>query len=346
MRGRISVDVPTSDARRDRIERDVITRVAAMQSADRADAVVPAPSSRWWLGAGIAVAAAAIVAIVVLSSRDAVETVATAPSRVVTPAGGASRFTVGDAVIDAGSDTSVEVASSPDAGVTLSLARGSVDCDVAPRAGRPPFRVIAGDVVVEVVGTRFTVARSPAVRIDVARGTVHVSHDGRTEAVTAGESWPTITAAVPVEVPSVPIDAPPPDPAITIEPPPTHVATPPARTSRQAWEAAHKLAATDRAAAARAYRAIANGSDSYAALALFDLAELHGAAEIDAAAHEFAEYLRRFPSGANAEDAAWRPIELFRTAGRNADAHDAAARYLSKFPTGTYAEPARKIARP
>ena len=68
----------------------------------------------------------------ILVGRDQRTVEIAGPSLVETPVGGSSRFTVGDAVIQAGGDTSVSVSTS-DAGVMLVLGRGAIDCDVEPR---------------------------------------------------------------------------------------------------------------------------------------------------------------------------------------------------------------------
>jgi len=191
---RIIVDPPQSDARRDRVERKLFEQLAAVRVVERAEAVIPPPRrSRMPIAfAGVALAAAAIIALVVMRGDDT-ESALAAPSRIVTPVGGTSQVTLPGALIEARSDTSVEVQHGPEGAITLVIARGSVECDVEPRADRPPFRVIAGDVTVEVVGTRFTVARSPAPRVDVARGKVRVIAPGGTWLVEAGEAWPDTT---------------------------------------------------------------------------------------------------------------------------------------------------------
>lgn len=354
--------VPASPARRERIEDAVLARVATLRLAERADSYVePRRVFRPWMLAATAAAAAAI-AIVTVALKDPAPPAATlaTTSRVVTPVGGASRFTVGDAVIDAGSDTSVEVTREPSGAVTLVLARGIVDCDVEHKPDRAPFLVAAGDVTVRVVGTRFSVARSTdAVRVDVARGKVHVIAPGLERFVATGETWSSGAVAIVPPTPA-PIDPAPPapsphavadDPAIEVLPPP-----PPAAQDKPAvkplatkatYEEAQRLEARDRAGAARAYRKVANGQGTWAALALWGLAELEagrGSAGARAALAAVAEYLRRFPDGANAEDAAWLRVEVSRTTKDKAGAREAAIDYLQRFPTGTYAKPAQRIA--
>jgi hypothetical protein len=103
----------------------------------------------------------------------------------------------------------------------------------------------------------------------------------------------------------------------------------------------------DRSAAARAYRAVANGDDAWAALALYCLAELEASSgrPRDALA-AVEEYLQRFPRGAGIEDVLWIRVENLRALGRPDDARAAAAGYLRRFPDGTYVKPAARVAVP
>ena len=350
MTKRIDVEPPTSDTRRDRIERQLFAQLATVRTADRADAAVPAPRrGRNWLALGFAtfaVAVSVMVTIAVARSNEPAIERDSAPSRVVTPIGGSSSFTVGDAVIIAGSDTSVDVKHGEDGSTTLTVGRGSVDCDVAPRNGRPPFHVIAGDVAVEVVGTRFTVTRTPAPRVDVVRGKVRVTAPGGTWLVGAGESW----------TPQNEVDRGPDPSDIEMDPPapmpaPAPVAAPipaplPAPSAHLAYQAAERLETTDHAKAALAYRTVANGKDTWAALALYSLVELHATNEAPAALLECDEYMRRFPHGANAEDITWLRVDIEMSAGQRDAARAAAAEYLRLFPKGTYAGTAARIASP
>src|SRR5687768_2395 len=104
---KIVVEVPMSEARRDRVEREVFARLDAMRDVDRVNTIAPTRKSRLpMIAVGFVVAAAASL-LLVISPTTPSHTSPSAPSLVVTPAGGSSRFTVGDSVIDAGSDTSV-----------------------------------------------------------------------------------------------------------------------------------------------------------------------------------------------------------------------------------------------
>ncbi len=351
---RIMIEAPATDARRDRVEHGVFSQLSGIRAADRAEAIAPRaqrprPRVAIWLPVAAALAAAAI-AIVVLAGRDQRPVEIAGPSLVETPVGGSSKFTVGDAVVQAGSDTSVSVSTS-DAGVALILGRGAVDCDVEPRNGRAPFRVQAGDVDVEVIGTRFSVTRvGSGARVDVTRGKVRVRSAGGERFLTAGQSWtPSVITADVSPPPPAPIESPnevvSPQPATetphTTEPRPQ---PPKELTRREAFSQAQVLESKDAQKAARAYRSIASGSDSWAALALYSLAELQAGNDVTQALKSLDELARRFPRGANAEDAAWLRVDVLRRAGRPDEARAAARSYLRAFPGGTYAKQAGSLA--
>ena len=358
---KILVDPPVNDVRRDRIERLVFAQLATMRAVERADAAVAEPpvrSSRPWVFGALGAGLAAAIALLIVSNRSEhpapvpiVEE--TTPSRIVTPVGGESQFTVANAVIVAGSDTVVDVQRAEDGGITLVVARGAVDCDVAPRKNRPPFHVIAGDVFVEVVGTRFTVARSPSPRVDVVRGKVRVRAPGGTWLLSAGESWTPpvsgsgseIVAAQPLilTTPAVPPAAAVPLPA---PPSPASPRAPAALDPHALYQTAQRLEATDPARAARAYRTVANTQDAWSAPALFGLAELDAKLDATKALADCDEYLRRFAGSAQLEDIAWLQIEILRSEGKRDAARVAATEYLRQFPKGSYAVIAARIASP
>ncbi|HEX7704502.1 MAG TPA: FecR domain-containing protein, partial [Kofleriaceae bacterium] len=253
---------------------------------------------------------------------------------------------VGDAVIVASSDTSVDVKHADDGGITLVVTRGSVDCDVAPRKNRPPFHVIAGDVSVEVVGTRFTVAKTPSPRVDVVRGKVRVRAPGGTWLLSAGESWtPPVTGSAVdpvavVETPPAPVE-PPPGSVVAGVPSPMVGPSP-----HSIYQSAQRFEATDPARAAKAYRTVANSKDSWAAPALYGLAELDAKTDVTLALADCNEYLKRFARSAQVEDITWLRIEILRSAGRRDEARVAAGEYLRQFPQGSYAGIAQRIASP
>jgi transmembrane sensor len=365
MTDRIAIDVPPAEASRDRVEAAVFARLDAIRAAERASALsADRPAVRPWMYVAAAAAVAAVTLVIAIGREPPPQSgAARAPSLVVTPVGGSSRFTVDDAVIDAGSDTEVEVRAADPGEVSFVLARGTIDCDVAPRKGRP-LRVRAGDVVVEVVGTRFSVSRTPGVRVDVTHGQVRVRTPGGEFLVGPGERWsegaappiagatgsvardPAETAAPGASGPGRAALAAPgasgPD-AIAVQP----GKSPRVQSSRDAFQAAQRLESHDGRAAARAYRAVADGEGAWAALALYSLAELDASSGLgQAALAAVDEYLRRFPRGAGIEDVMWVRVETLRMLGRQDEARSAAAGYLRQFPRGTYVKPATRVAAP
>ena len=341
----IRVDPPSGDARRDRVERavfDALDRGIARPEP----AASPARSRRMlWFGGALAAAAAVLVVLLARPRGGGDERIASVPSRVVTPVGGASRFTIDDSVIDVGSDTSLEVSTGD--GIALVLARGTVDCSVTPRGEREPFRVIAGDVIVEVVGTRFTVTRTPSsTRVDVTHGTVRVRGPHGETLVTAGERWSNDTTTA--SAPPPPRSQPEPEPTE-----PAEIEMPADETARRlnaskvAYHAAQKLLGTDPDGAARHYRKASESSDRYAALALFALADLeHERGHFDEALRTTDEYLKRFVRGANVEDVLWLRVGIHRSIRRPAAVRAAAEEYLQRFPAGTYALDAKRLVTP
>ena len=117
-------------------------------------------------------------------------------------------------------------------------------------------------------------------------------------------------------------------------------------TRREAFAQAQQLESKDTQKAARAYRSIANGSDSWAALALYSLAELQASSDAKQSLRSLDELARRFPNGANAEDASWLRVDVLRRNGRHDEARAAAESYLRAFPRGTYAKQAGTLAAP
>jgi hypothetical protein len=240
---------------------------------------------------------------------------------------------LGGASLDVGPRSELDVSGDDAHGVRVHLDRGRVVCAVAPRRGRPPFVVEAGDVLVRVVGTHFAVSRSDeGVAVDVTSGVVEVEEHGELHRVGAGERWPALPVAAaqaspesvsPATSPPVPaprVAAPPPAPrapasvldtttsaARPILPslaPAAPATSPLQRTPQERFESAAGLESTEPAAALAIYEDLAQGDGPWGANALFAAGRL----EADRGAHEDARrllerYLARFPRGANAADA-------------------------------------------
>ncbi len=357
-----ALEVPASHEQRDRVEHDLFDRLTAIRGLERAESIVPLrPRRRWVPYAALTAAAVIVLSVIGFAKlgrggdrpRDPVI------SQHVVPPGGSTRWTSGDAVIEASGDTSVEERIDDD-GVTLTLRRGKVDCDVEPIPGRAPFRVVAGTVTVTVVGTRFAVERTTTgVRVDVSRGKVRVTTPTTESYVTAGERWsnePAITATATPPAPAP--DAAgtddlhePADDALddTIDPDkidlePRAPRTP-SPTPKAMFERASKLERADLASAARLYRKIAARADRvYAPLALYALVEVERRSGHRAGAlRAIASYLRRFPRGINVEDVMWLRVDIHRAAGQATAMRAAGSAYLQRFPSGTYADKIRRL---
>ncbi len=194
---------PLSDTTWRRIERDLFAEldrapVAATRAADAAGAETSETGTRWWrrpfIGAGLGAAlAAAVVMLWFGLSRDGH---GPHPSRIVTDAAPVA-ITVGRAAVQVGPESALWVHHRSDGELLLMLETGQVECGVTHDPKRPPMIVQAGDVRVEVVGTKFVVQRQGgSAQVMVREGVVEVFHDGVRTLVHAGERWPDAVAEV------------------------------------------------------------------------------------------------------------------------------------------------------
>jgi len=107
----------------------------------------------------------------------------------------------GSSVHAVSSDARVETVAVGPTGVTLRLDSGTARFSVTPNPKRP-FRVIARDATVTVLGTVFTVALDPqAIRVEVERGRVKVEGVEGSRVLAIGESgrFPTRSPGVPAD---------------------------------------------------------------------------------------------------------------------------------------------------
>lgn len=297
---------PMSDVAWARVERGLMARL------DSPTAIVAPPAKRnpRWLAIPAIVAAAAI-AIVLIGRRDDApapesQPVATyEPSRVV--AGDApSSVSFGDAHVALDARTAI-VMSYEGGSPSVLVEHGSSLFTVAPRAGRPPFVVRAGDTIVRVVGTQFRVTRADErVAVFVDHGIVEVLYRGNTVRVGASQEW---HSEAPEAVTTIALAPPPPPPPQITAPPPTTTSPPPPTTKpavdtdRAKYDRLVGLEARDPAAAITGYLELSRGNSKWSAVALYSAGRL-AADRNDARAATFLTiYLRRFPTGANARDA-------------------------------------------
>jgi FecR protein len=304
---------PLSEARWARVERAVLDA--------HLDAPAPETATReaksWRMAAAFLVLAGAFAAISgALAWRVLSPAGRENPTRVETAANG-SRVEFGESTIDVGPTSAVRLAGDDAHGITVTLDRGRVECDVAPRLGRPPFAVEAGSVEVRVIGTHFAVTRAgDAVSVDVQRGEVEVASSGNVTLVPAGSHWPSVPPASP-PAPATPASATtagttPPDAHETGRPAPADAHPPGAGaphpqsglSAREQYDTASRLEAQQPDAALAIYRDLARRGGAWGENALFAAGRLEADRGADDEARALLrEYRAKYPAGPNANDA-------------------------------------------
>jgi len=235
------------------------------------------------------------------------------PSHITTQEAG-THVSYGELGLEVAAESELMVSGDDEHGRWVVLDRGAVTCEVAPRQGRPPFVVQAGDVRVTVIGTRFGVARhEQGATVFVEHGTVEIVSPREHVYVSTGEHWPKPVVETPiVEEPAAPaIPSKPHKPSAkpgtqtqtqTQTQPLTQPPMPPSPEQLYEKAAALESRAPDQAIAI--YQLLAAGDDAWAANALY----AHGRLEADRhhraeAQRLLGQYLSRFPQGVNARDA-------------------------------------------
>jgi tetratricopeptide (TPR) repeat protein len=186
--------------------------------------------------------------------------------------------------------------------VGAELVKGAARFEVVKDPSRR-FRVKAGPVTVEVIGTRFLVERQGAsVKVNVERGLVRVAGPGVTRLLRAGES-------------------------VTV-----------AGDGPEAWLAeadAARAAGRPAEAVAPLRHVIARRDDARAPLAAFTLGRvLAELGRMREAAEAFAQAREIDPRGELAGDALAREAEAWAKAGEPAKARARALEYLRRYPEG------------
>ncbi|HKP58989.1 MAG TPA: FecR domain-containing protein [Polyangiales bacterium] len=249
--------------------------------------------------------------------------------------------------------------------VALELARGRGHFEVTPNPRRR-YRVHAGPVDVEVLGTAFEVERLGAsVRVQVDHGVVRVGWSGGSSTLRGGESG----------------TFPPPQAAAPAEAAPSPSAEPKAQkpAARDQWRAlakagkhqeafgslgkqpvedlpglllaadAARLSGHPREAARYLEHLVQHYPESPSApLAAFTLGRLtlYELKQPALAARSFARAYTLDPAGALAEDALAREAEAYHQAGDAQRSKSAAERYLERFPRGARRKDLAEYAKP
>jgi hypothetical protein len=236
-----------------------------------------------------------------------------------------SAISFDDVYISLDATSAIEMRRAPGNRRSVVLERGGAWFAVGERGERPTFSVLAGDTTVRVVGTRFRVARSEErVTVEVARGTVEIAFRGTLIRLDPNQRWTSerpeivdtvkVAAVDPAPEPAAPIAKPAkPAPAKPAKPPkplkiddaPAPPAPPPAPAAaeRATYERLVAMEVTDPTTALTGYIALAKGTSRWAEVALFAAGRLAADRKDPRAAGLLTSYMRRFPSGANVDDA-------------------------------------------
>ena len=305
-------------------------------------------TSRALIGVGAAVAMAVAVAIFVPfrtpadSPWDGAIVESTAEPVTVTLKDGSR--------IDLERRSRLEVVEKSARSIQFRVRAGHARFDVAPDRNRR-FSVLAENVAVHVVGTRFAVALEPApdggrrVSVAVEKGIVEVHAEQGTVRLRAGQTWSTGVEADPqtekpskVTTPAEPSDQP--------SKPSTAVADAP-KSARDLFEAANQARLEGNAAgAADNYRALLTQypSDARAGLAAFELGRLlqDRLGDPSGAAQALSRAVRLASGSEFREDAMARLVRAYATMGADSACERARDAYLESYPSGVHATAIRR----
>jgi transmembrane sensor len=253
--------------------------------------------------------------------------------------------------------------------------RGGYRFSVVPNPKRT-FRVIAGGVRVEVLGTEFAVERLAAeqVRVQVWSGRVRVLWQDQARELTANadQVFPPATVVAPAEAPTTaapaPVDPPTAVEAAHVHPPhvsPAWVKLAQAGDYDAAYAMKHRshdlahgavelMLAADAARlshhpdeALEPLRMLVEqrARDPRAPLAAFTLGRvlLDDLGRPREASAAFAKARELAPQGPLSEDALAREVEAWSRSGETVRAHEQAQRYLDAYPTGARARSVRRF---
>ncbi len=235
--------------------------------------------------------------------------------------------------IELAPETRLDLVEGKQDSVKLLLKHGRVTCDVSKNAERA-FSVVAGDVVVKVIGTKFSVSRNEGlVEVGVQRGVVEVKTPTRSEPLrlSAGQSYREEPPA-PKPVVSEPERARPERP----EPKPVASAS----GARELFDEANDMRrGGDIARAAELYETLLRRypSDGRAGLAAFELGRLRmdSLNDLPGAASALERAVAMTPGGFR-EDAIARLVRVYDSLGRSGECLRARERYLKAYPNGVH----------
>jgi hypothetical protein len=231
----------------------------------------------------------------------------------------ATESTIGDVFIHLEPHSALVVAEREGASSLVVLERGAAQFSVAPRERRPAFVVLAGNVRIEVVGTRFRVERQgDSACVETYEGVVRVLAAGSISFVGARERWPNVqrltqvpnrasTEQVPTASTSADAVKPihtPVSPSRTVQRAPQSTQATPNEKRRLLFEQAAVLEASDPQRALEIYQSLTTERGDWAANALYAMGRLEEERGNRVRALRLLQrYIEQYPYGANTADA-------------------------------------------
>jgi hypothetical protein len=202
---------PLSAAAWDRIEAATFDAMDAADSSAGLRAARTVRRPRWpvlALGAfGIAQVAAALAFMLTRSAGGAAGKERALSSTRLVAQEEATDTLLGDVAFHLEPAAALVVAGDAASGSLVVLERGAAQFSVAKRGQRPAFVVQAGDVRVEVIGTRFRVERqADSARVDTYEGVVRVTAAGHSRLLRRGEHW-LVSDGAPLPLPAAAAEA-------------------------------------------------------------------------------------------------------------------------------------------
>jgi FecR-like protein len=206
------------------------------------------------------------------------------------------KMRIGDSELTLARASELRVSGNDRGGWFLALEQGAVECNVRPRATRPPFVVIAGETRVRVMGTRFSVTQAErGTQVAVDEGKVLVEYRGQMTELVPGETWTEEAAPVKPQASAAPVaDTPPPK---------KRVSRAMARVQKR-FDQAERLETTKPQAALRIYRSLRRTRGPWQADALYAEARFEHELGHDKRSKALLnQYLKRHADGDKAGDA-------------------------------------------
>jgi len=258
-------------------------------------------------------------------------------------------------VLDVEPESAVVVGAETPQGLLVVIDRGSIVFQVAPRSSSSPLIVQAGELLVRVVGTRFSVTRLGEVaRVKVFEGTVEITSRGHSRRVGAGETWAPEVLEQPTSKSGSPVAN-----GSNVAPPPSSLSSPVPRqstrtspadvrgdavTARRSQSSSSTVQKSSQPASSpNAPVAVAEAAPGRSPQAMFEEATALERSDPARASRLY----RQVETGSDswAQNALYARGRLEASRGNTGEARRLLEQYLKRFPRGSNAEDARAVLR-